>query len=96
MKKVKFVLFGSLLMLIVIAMNGVIAAPSITKTEDIQMTYSGLTVVSYGGYLNGESFQQEGILTYNGYQYTSFWNTRQESYPGPKAITKRDMEQNRD
>ena len=33
------------------------------------MTYSGLTVVSYGGYLNGESFQQDGILTFNGYQY---------------------------
>ncbi|MGD9212219.1 MAG: BNR repeat-containing protein [Desulfobacteraceae bacterium] len=39
------------------------------------MTYSGLTVISYGGYLNGESFQQDGILTFNGYQYTCFWNT---------------------
>lgn len=75
MKKVKFVFFGLLLMLIVFGMNSVIAAPGITKTADIQMTYSGLTVISYGGYLNGESFQQDGILTYNGYQYTCFWNT---------------------
>lgn len=45
------------------------------KIEDALMTYSGLTVVSYGGYLNGESFQQDGIITYNGYQYTAFWNT---------------------
>ncbi len=49
--------------------------PSITKVNDVLMTYSGLTVVSYGGYLNGESFQQDGILTFNGYQYTCFWNT---------------------
>jgi hypothetical protein len=30
--------------------------------------------VSYEGYLNGESFQQEGIISYNGYQYTAYWN----------------------
>ncbi|KNY25932.1 BNR-4 repeat-containing protein [Pseudobacteroides cellulosolvens] len=49
--------------------------PSVTKTEDSLMTYSGLTTVSYGGYLNGESFQQDGIVSYNGYQYSAFWNT---------------------
>jgi hypothetical protein len=31
--------------------------------------------VSYGGYLNGESFQQDGIVSYAGYQYAAFWNT---------------------
>jgi hypothetical protein len=30
--------------------------------------------VSYEGYLNGESFQQEGIISYKGYQYTAYWN----------------------
>lgn len=50
-------------------------APSITKDSEVLMTYSGLTDVSYGGYLNGESFQEDGILSYNGYQYTCFWNT---------------------
>ncbi len=47
----------------------------VTKIGDGLFTYSGLTDVSYGGYLNGESFQQDGILTYNGYQYAAFWNT---------------------
>ena len=61
--------------MILIVSNVFAAAPTLTKTADVQMTYSGLTVVSYGGYLNGESFQQEGILTYNGYQYTCFYNT---------------------
>lgn len=50
-------------------------APSVEKIEDSVMTYSGLNNVSYGGYLNGESFQQDGIISYNGYQYTAFWNT---------------------
>ncbi|HYQ14535.1 MAG TPA: BNR repeat-containing protein, partial [Polyangiaceae bacterium] len=31
--------------------------------------------MSYGGYLNGESFQQEGIITHLGYQYAAFWNS---------------------
>ncbi|KYF56273.1 hypothetical protein BE08_09745, partial [Sorangium cellulosum] len=30
--------------------------------------------VSYGGYVNGESFQQDAIVSFNGYQYTAFWN----------------------
>jgi hypothetical protein len=34
-----------------------------------------MSTISYGGYLNGESFQQDGLLSYNGYQYASFWNT---------------------
>ena len=47
----------------------------VTKDAEGMITFSGLTVVSYGGYLNAESFQQDGILSYNGYQYTAFWNT---------------------
>jgi hypothetical protein len=38
------------------------------------LALSSLTTVSFGGYLNGESFQQDGILTYNGYQYAAYWN----------------------
>lgn len=48
---------------------------AVTKDSDGLLTYSGLTVVSYGGYLNGESFQQDGIVSYAGYQYAAFWNT---------------------
>lgn len=56
------------------------------KIEDALMTYSGLTIVSYGGYLNGESFQQEGIITYNGYQYTAFWNTNRHVVFARRAL----------
>ena len=50
-------------------------AAAITKNAESLIALSGLTVVSYGGYLNGESFQQDGIISHNGYQYTAFWNT---------------------
>ncbi len=49
--------------------------PEVTKDGESQLSNAALSVVSYGGYLNGESFQQEGILTFGGYQYTAFWNT---------------------
>jgi len=47
---------------------------SITKDGEVLLTSAGLTIVSYGGYLNGESFQQDGIVSYGGYQYAAFWN----------------------
>ncbi|XXY48632.1 BNR repeat-containing protein [Sorangium sp. So ce269] len=50
-------------------------APGIVKRSEGKLAESGLTVVSYGGYLNGESFQQDAIVSFGGYQYTAFWNT---------------------
>jgi hypothetical protein len=49
-------------------------ASSITKDAEGQVALSGLTTISYGGFLNGESFQQDAIVTFNGYQYAAFWN----------------------
>ena len=51
------------------------APPAVTKIGELQITADGYAASMYGGYLNGESFQEEGILTFNGYQYVSFWNT---------------------
>lgn len=49
-------------------------SPRVVKAGETLLADDGLTIVSYGGYLNGESFQQEGILSYGGYQYTAYWN----------------------
>jgi hypothetical protein len=49
--------------------------PGAVKDGETQLSNQALAVVSYGGYLNGESFQQDGIITHLGYQYTAFWNT---------------------
>jgi len=51
------------------------ATASISKDSEVLLTNTGLTIVSYGGYLNGESFQQDGIVSYQGYQYAALWNT---------------------
>jgi hypothetical protein len=50
------------------------------------LTNTGLTIVSYGGYLNGESFQQDGIVSYQGYQYAAFWNTGRHVVLAKKAL----------
>lgn len=50
-------------------------AIALSKDGETLLTERGLRVVSYGGYLNGESFQQEGILSFNGYQYSAYWNS---------------------
>jgi hypothetical protein len=51
------------------------AGAGIGKDSEVLLTKAGLTIVSYGGYLNGESFEQDGIVSYGGYQYSAFWNT---------------------
>jgi hypothetical protein len=58
-------------------------APGLSDRVNTRLAYSSQTTVSYGGYLNGESFQQDGILTYNGYQYAAYWNT------GPRVVLAR-------
>lgn len=45
-----------------------------SKEAETKLPGAGVTIVSYGGYLNGESFQQDGIVTCDGYQYVGFWN----------------------
>ena len=52
--------------------------PSLEKLTESMIALSGLTLVSYGGYLNGESFQQDAILTHAGYQYSAFWNDNRQ------------------
>jgi hypothetical protein len=50
-------------------------AAGITKDTEATIATNGLQTVSYEGYLNGESFQEEGIISYKGYQYTAYWNS---------------------
>ena len=61
-------------------------AASISKDTEVLLTNTGLTIVSYGGYLNGESFQQDGIVSYQGYQYAAFWNTGRHVVLAKKAL----------
>ena len=62
------------------------ATASISKDSEVLLTNAGLTVVSYGGYLNGESFQQDGIVSYQGYQYAAFWNASRHVVMARRAL----------
>lgn len=50
------------------------AAPSLGSPSVTTLTTNGRTALTYTGYMNGESFQQEGITTFNGWQYTAWWD----------------------
>jgi hypothetical protein len=54
------------------------AQPTVTLLRDTQLDPTALYFVSYDGLVNNESFQQDAILTYGGYQYTA-WYTADRS-----------------
>jgi hypothetical protein len=62
------------------------AGAGISKDGEVVLTKAGLTIVSYGGYLNGESFQHDGIVSYGGYQYAAFWNTSRHVVLGRRSL----------
>jgi hypothetical protein len=50
------------------------ASPTVSHAGTSTLTTNGRTAVSYSGLMNGESFQQDGITTVNGWQYAAFWD----------------------
>ncbi|GAB3994593.1 BNR repeat-containing protein [Glycomyces albus] len=50
------------------------AAPTLESPSVTTLTTDGRTALTYTGYMNGESFQQDGITTFNGWQYTAWWD----------------------
>jgi BNR repeat-containing family member len=58
----------------------------VSKIGETLLTKAGLTIVSFGGYLNGESFQEDGIATFQGYQYSAFWNTQRHVVLGRRLL----------
>jgi hypothetical protein len=62
------------------------ASAGISKDGEVLLTNAGLAIVSYGGYLNGESFQQDGIVSYQGYQYAAFWNASRHVVMARRAL----------
>ena len=69
-------LIGALLTVSVVIGTGPAraAAPTVTPMSTTALTTAGRTALTYTGYMNGESFQQDGIVTVNGWQYSAFWD----------------------
>jgi hypothetical protein len=60
-------------------MNALLAAATallagLAGNSTTVLTTNGRTALTYTGYMNGESFQQDGIVTYRGQQYAAFWD----------------------
>src|SRR5438876_8506733 len=55
-----------------------VAAPGVSLVRDTQLDATALYFVSFDGLVNNESFQQDGILTFAGFQYTA-WYTADRS-----------------
>jgi len=71
----RFMLALALLLAAVLAgAPALAAAPSVTQTSVTVLTTTGRTALTYTGYMNGESFQQDGITTVAGWQYSAFWD----------------------
>ena len=43
--------------------------------DSTHLTMHGDTALTYTGYMNGESFQQDGLTSYNGWEYTAYWDS---------------------
>lgn len=58
------------------ATTGTVATqPKVKQLGTTVLTTSGRTDLTYTGYMNGESFQQDGIVSYAGWQYSAFWDS---------------------
>lgn len=53
----------------------VYGAPTVTRQSSTQLDAKGIFFVSYDGLVNVESFQQSGVVTYNGYQYAGWYTS---------------------
>jgi hypothetical protein len=64
----------AVLAVVLVAVPAHAAAPAVVHGSTTVLTTSGRTALTYTGYMNGESFQQDGIVTFNGWQYAAFWD----------------------
>jgi len=62
------------------------AAPAVTLLRDTQLDPAALYFVSYDGLVNNESFQQDAILTYVGYQYTAWYTADRGAVVARRAL----------
>src|SRR3712207_8346678 len=67
-------LTAALTALVIFGPPAAAAAPTVTHVSTTVLTTQGRTALTYTGYMNGESFQQDGITTYAGWQYAAFWD----------------------
>lgn len=64
----------------------VIAAPTVTSLSSTQLDARGIYFVSYDGLVNVESFQQSGVVSYDGYQYAGWYTSTRFATLGRRKL----------
>jgi hypothetical protein len=67
-------IMAGLALVLLLATPASAAAPTVALSRSTVLTTQGRTALTYTGYMNGESFQQDGIVTYGNRQYSAFWD----------------------
>lgn len=72
------------------------AFPSVTKLADTTVDSQALTINSYGQAINGLSFQQNPVITFNGWQYVAYYhgNSTASGVDGYVCVARRKLDGN--
>lgn len=60
--------------------------PSVTKQNTTQLDAQALYFVSYDGLVNNNSFQKNGLLTYQGHQYAAWYTSTRDAVVGRRVL----------
>jgi hypothetical protein len=64
----------------------VLAAPGVTRLTDTLLDSGALYFVSYDGIVNNASYQQSGIITWAGFQYTAWYTGSRNAVIARRAV----------
>ncbi|CAM3539454.1 BNR repeat-containing protein [Kibdelosporangium persicum] len=63
-----------------------VAAPTVSLLRDTELDPTALYFVSYDGLVNNESYQQDAILSYAGYQYATWYTADRSAVIARRAL----------
>ncbi len=63
-----------------------LAAPAVTVLGNTVLDSAGLYFVSYDGLVNNESFQQNGIVSFAGYQYAAWYRSNRNAVLARRSL----------
>ncbi|HET9143722.1 BNR repeat-containing protein [Actinophytocola sp.] len=66
--------------------SGVLAGPPATLLADTQLDPTALYFVSFDGLVNNESFQQDAIVSFAGYQYAAWYTANRNAVVARRAL----------
>lgn len=66
--------------------NAADPGPAVSRINDTQLDSQAIYFVSYDGLVNNNSFQKNGLLTYNGYQYAAWYTADRSAVIGRRAL----------